>query len=462
MMRRLTASRRGNVTVMVALLLIPLVGMMALTLDGGLLMDRRRQCQTAADLAALAAATDMYTRWNTNAGKDTGSHGKDSAVNNAKANGFDNTTGSVTVNFNPSKYQGGQWQGQTIPVGYVEVIITYNQSRFFSAIWGQSNLQVQARAVARASYKAAEPGILILDPSSKGSLDITGNGGIRITGEGSVVVDSTNAAGGVLTGNGSIYAAAYYFSGSPGYSTSGKGTLYNNDTGLSDSSIIHSGVAPTPDPLASLPVPTKPSVATLPDGTTANKKVNWSGNNNYGASNGTLTLSPGTYSGGISVSNGNLVLQPGIYYMDGGGMSLSGSGSVTVSGPVSPDTGHGVLIYNAPVNSSDEIKLTGNGSVNLPAPTSGTYQGISIFQDRTSTAKVEVTGNGGMNINGTFYAAKGTLDITGNGGLQDGIPVDNIGSQYISYDLVVTGNGGFNIVYTDNDPISVRIIQLVE
>src|SRR5439155_25645362 len=198
----------------------------------------------------LAAATEMYTKWNANAGKDTGAHAKTSALNNAKANGFDNTTGNtVTVNFNPSTYAGGQWQGQTIPVGYVEVIITYNQSRFFSSIWGQSSLQVQARADARASYKAAEPGILVLDPSAKGSLDITGNGGIRITGNGSVVVDSTNSAGGTVVGSGSIQAKSFYFSGSPGWTTTGTGTFESNVSGAYDSSIMHSGVAPTPDPV---------------------------------------------------------------------------------------------------------------------------------------------------------------------------------------------------------------------
>src|SRR5439155_19980499 len=134
-----------------------------------------------------------------------------------------------------------------------------------------------ARAVARTSYKAAEPGILVLDPSAKGSLDITGNGGIRITGNGSVVVDSTNSAGGTVVGSGSIQAKSFYFSGSPGWTTTGTGTFESNLSGAYDSSIMHSGVAPTPDPLATKPVPTRPAGATLPDGTTASPVRHWFG-----------------------------------------------------------------------------------------------------------------------------------------------------------------------------------------
>ena len=464
MIRResLTRVRRGNVTCLVTILLVPLMGMLAFCLDGGTLLDKRRRCQTVADLAALAAATDLFTNYNKNSGKDVSNSAKNSALNNAKANGFDGSTNNtVTVNQNPSTYQGGQWQGQTIPVGYVEVLITYNQPRYFSAIWGQGSLKVQARAVARASFTAASPGILILDPSSKGSLSAVGNASIIVKGGGSIVVDSNNAAGGLITGNGNIQASAFYFSGTPGYlNTSGGNFL--NPSGVFDSSIMHSGVPPTPDPLANLPVPTMPGTARLPNGSYASSAVNWSGNNAYGAVGGVLTLSPGTYNGGIQATGGAaIILQPGIYYMNGGGFMNSGHANITVAGPASPDTGTGVLLYNNPLSPSDSIQISGQGSTALPAPTIGTYQGISIFQARSASAPINITGNGTMNIGGTFYAAGATLNITGNGTFIDGV-LDSIGAQYISKDLVVSGNGSFNINWSGGNPINVRTIQLVE
>jgi hypothetical protein len=208
---------------------------------------------------------------------------------------------------------------------------------------------------------------------------------------------------------------------------------------------------------------TMPLTATLPNGALASSQVNWSGNNSYGALLGNLTLSPGTYHGGIAVSGGaNLILKPGIYYMDGGGFVNTGSANVTVAGLASTDTGTGLLLYNAPKSSSDRIQITGNGATTLPAPTIGTYQGISVFQDRASDASVNITGNGSMNIGGTFYAAGAVLNITGNGGVVAGVVADSIGAQYVSKDLVVTGTGSFNINYSGGNPINVRTIQIVE
>jgi hypothetical protein len=465
--------RRGSVIPLVAVLLPALIGVLAISLELGMAMDSRRKSQVAADLAALAGATDVFNNYNSY--RNNGYYANQvvkSALTNAAANGFTNdksTTVTVNVyNENQAPYatlEGGQWQTRPPPPNYVyvEVIISSQQPRFFSAIFGNAPLPITARAVARTSFSYAEPGIIVLDPVDKASLNVTGNGGVVVTGNGSVIVDSSNAEGGVTTGSGGIAASGFYFTGTPGWNSTSSGTFTNVGTGQFDSSIINSGVPPTPDPLAGLPVPAMPPTAVLPDGSMATKTVNWSGNNQYGASGGILTLSPGTYNGGVSVSGGSqLVLQPGIYYMNGGGFGNSGSASISVSGPPSPDTGTGVMIYNNPLQSSDQIKITGNGSTTIPAPDIGTYKGISIFQNRTSDATVAITGNGSMNIQGTFYAARGTLNITGNGGTSSGIPIDKIGAQYVSYQLVITGNGGFQIQYGGGNAINVRTIQLVE
>ena len=398
-------------------------------------------------------------------------------MNNAKANGFDGqTNNTVTVNLNPSTYQGGQWKGQTIPVGYVEVMVTYVASRAISAPSGaQGSLKVQARAVARASFTSASPGILILDPSSKASLNAAGQGSIVVKGGGSIVVNSNNAAGG-----GDQWK----------WGTSRRAALLLQRVAVAISileqaeiSIIPAGCLSPPTAASCTPACRRPRTrwracrsrrcpprrscrtaarplrkssgpeTAMPTGAACeDQRDHW-----------TLTLSPGTYNGGIQASGGgNLILQPGIYYMNGGGFVNTGSANITVAGPASPVTGTGVLIYNAPQSSSDRIEITGNGSTTLPAPTTGTYQGISIFQARTSNTPINITGNGNMQIGGTFYAAGAQLNITGNGfPLIDGV-LDSIGAQYISKDLVVVGNGSFNINYSGGNPINVRTIQLVE
>ena len=69
--------RRGNVDACLqfAMLLVPLMGMLAFCLDGGMLLDKRRRSQSVADLAALAAATDRFTNNNKNQGKDVSNLG---------------------------------------------------------------------------------------------------------------------------------------------------------------------------------------------------------------------------------------------------------------------------------------------------------------------------------------------------------------------------------------------------
>ena len=120
-----------------------------------------------------------------------------------------------------------------------------------------------------------------------------------------------------------------------------------------------------------------------------------------GNSNKTVKIEPGIYQGGISVS-GQVSLQmgPGIYYMEGGGFSFTGQGNLEASG---------VMIVNAPSSNSDVISINGNGVINISPPTSGIYKGISLWQARSSTNDLSVTGNGGSTYSGTFYAAEGHI-----------------------------------------------------
>jgi hypothetical protein len=246
------------------------------------------------------------------------------------------------------------------------------------------------------------------------ALNGTSNGNVTATG-GSIVIDSNNTQAGILTGNGNVSAPNINIYGN--YNTSGSGQFVGT---------VKTNVAPTADPLTGLPVP-DPTALTLRS--SSNYQIN---------AKGTYTLQPGLYKGGISISApspGLVTLMPGIYYMQGGGFSTSGGIDLT---------GSGVMIYNAPAHSSEQVKLTGSGNLTLSPPTSGTYKGIAIFQDRTSTAIVAITGNGSMNLTGTIYAPKAEVDLTGNGG-------SNVtGSQIIANNMTVTGNGPVNVNYNSS------------
>src|SRR4051812_24323888 len=107
--------RPAKVIVLVALCLVPLVGVLAIALEGGLLLDHRRHVQAAADAAAMAAASDLFANWNTNAGTDPQGSAAAKATAVAGDNGYDSTTGSVAVHVPPVS---GNHVGQA---GYAEV-----------------------------------------------------------------------------------------------------------------------------------------------------------------------------------------------------------------------------------------------------------------------------------------------------------------------------------------------------
>src|SRR5207249_838500 len=241
-----------------------------------------------------------------------------------------------------------------------------------------------------------------------------------------IIVDSNNPEAAIAGGGGTVIAPEFDITGS--YTTTGGGSFSGD---------IHTGRTPMGDPLADLPVPEKSLMPQMSD-----KKVQ--------QTNGTVYLSPGVYKGGISVSGtASLVLAPGIYYMDGGGFSFSGQGSLR---------GDGVMIYNAPGNgNSDGISVSGQGSMSISAPTTGVYKGVTFYQDRTSSVTGNVAGTGGQtSITGTFYFAGALLNVSGNGG------VANLGSQYISRDLTLGGNGGINIDWHPDKVAQRRSIYIVE
>jgi prepilin-type N-terminal cleavage/methylation domain-containing protein len=111
---------------------------------------------------------------------------------------------------------------------------------------------------------------------------------------------------------------------------------------------------------------------------------------------------PGVYSGTLS-RTANTVLNPGIYYLKQG-ISISGSASLTCASPCN----EGVMLYIA----GGSVSLTGGSTINLPAPGSGTYKGIVIFQARTDSNPVKIAGNAGsstpISFGGVIYVPNST------------------------------------------------------
>jgi hypothetical protein len=233
---------------------------------------------------------------------------------------------------------------------------------------------------------------------------------------------------------------------------------------------ILTGVHPTPDPLAYLPVPSQPAAANvLLKGNTVAPTFN---NVTYTLPDGTsqtfsnvYVLTPGAYGGPgqpnlPNFTNGDLVIlqqasagNNGIYYLTSGGFTANSASII-----MDPGTSGGIMFYNAGTGTSDGFNISGNSSsyINIGPPTSGIYQGLTLFQARNAPEDVQLQGNGTFNIYGTFYACDALLKVAGNGAQS------NIGSQYVSLDLSITGNGNVGIVYQGPKVARTRILTLVE
>lgn len=321
--------RHGGVTPLAVLSLSLLVGVVAVAVDGGSLMEARRHVQAAADAAALAAATDLFANYSSNQGSDPDDTAKAGAC-------------PVAPRSPPHSTSMRRW------------VASPARPRLSSKIWG----------------------------------------------------------------------------------------------GLAP--VINYG-PPIPDPLRSLADP-DPIQLGLPL-RAQNRHI----------SRGSADLYPGVYVGGITVSGkGTAILHantdgtPGIYFLQGGGLIVSGSASVlTADGETA-----GVLHYNDWSQSGDIIALTGKAAITLTPPISGTYQGMSIFQKRgtlsTPVPTLTLSGSGAMNVAGTIYAAYAAVNLSGKAGAQV------MGGQLIANTLILSGSADINIDRGSYPIVNTRSLGLVE
>jgi hypothetical protein len=398
------------------------MGVAAIALDGGLMLDQRRRLQVAADAAALAAATDLYANYLSNNGIDGGT-AKASALTTAAAQGYNNdgTSNIVTVNIPPTS---GDHIGQA---GYAEVIIQVNQNRFFSTFFGSGAVALKARAVARGQWTPLNSAVLLLDPRVSGALTAMSSGTMNVVG-GPVTVDSNDPQAVMVSGGGTLSASEFDITGSPG--TSGSGI----------SGIVKTGVTPTPDPMTYFytPIFNIPNPGGMPLQSSSTKTI----------SSGSVTLSPGLYIGGIKITgSANVTMLPGIYFLQGGGFSYTGTGNLFASA---------VMLLNAPLAATDVITITGTGTVTMSPLSTGLFQGFLIFQDPYSVLPITIAGYGKTNILGTIYGAHATLNVVGNG------TANIIGSQYVVYRLALSGTGNLSVRRDIGILARIRVIGLVE
>ncbi len=116
---------------------------------------------------------------------------------------------------------------------------------------------------------------------------------------------------------------------------------------------------------------------------------------------GTHTIPAGTYCDLVKqTGSGTLTLSAGTYYLESG-ITTSGTSTLNTTGPVT--------LYIA----GGGVSLAGSGGISMGAPTSGSYQGISIWQPSSNTTGATIVGSSTQVVSGLIYMPGAALTYTG-------------------------------------------------
>ena len=359
-MKRCLRTRHGAIVPLVAVSLLAIFGVAALSVDLGNLFRERRNSQTAADAAADAGAIELLRNYESYRGTDGNGSARKAALAIAQAHGYDPS--KITINIPP---RGGNFRNMD---GYIEVIMDATAPRFFSSIFGSSQLKVTARSVAAGTMLSTVASVLVLDPKAKNSLKLKGKT-TTLEVAGDVFVNSKNKRAIQVSKKSQLKAENVLVTGG----------MDRKSRKFIDGE-VSTGVAPAEDPWSSLPRPSKGApmdvehFKTVVDG----KPV--------------YDLPPGTYKSLKFDKDETVRMQPGVFVVDGGGFELKGNSSLTAAN---------VSIFNT---GKRGFKVSTKGSVFLSPPAFGTYKNIALFQDFSNKSKVEFSKQTNLDISGIIYA----------------------------------------------------------
>jgi hypothetical protein len=432
----------GAVAAMTALLLAVFIGISGLGLEIGYWYVVKRSMQGAADAAAIEAAA-AYSSGNT---------GGYAAFAKALAghNGWVDGSGGVHVAVNMPPLCCGSYIGAA---NAIEVAISRAQPPFLArAVGYAADTTIAAHAVA--SVAATGPCVNALSTANN-AIQINGNGVLNAT-NCSVSTKGDVAFG----GNHSVLDASALSLGAapPSPCVNNPTTQCNVPAGK----VSQTGAS---DPLASASFtvpPATPATCTALSGAKSYGQGVYCTNSNqpsggaYIFASGTffkgagpMSISGGTvtfgaaaggnvfyFDGGLSVTGGTVTFNPGIYYVEGGSFTSNGNSATRLSGSGVTF----VLTKNGAAGAVATLAISGQATITLTAPATGSTKGIVFFQDRTApnSGTNTISGNGTVTITGAYYFPKQTVSISGNG--VSASPC----TELVANIVIDTGNGVFS------------------
>jgi hypothetical protein len=406
LLKRLREDTHGGVLVYMGIMLPVLLGISGLALDASIWYAQKRSAQAIADTAAYATIMEMER---TGDEKLAESAAKDDAV----VYGLDESAGdSITFNF-PPKY--GAYAGTA---GYYEVIVERPAPVFLSGLF-LDDFNTAARAVSGGANGGNPPCLLATEETLKDGFKVN-SGTVKTTGCDIQVNSSDNNRALYVNSQGSLEADPINIVGD----YSGPGYI---------SSIPNVDMPAIEDPLSGLP---PQSIAGGCD------------YNNFSVLDGTHVLSPGIYCGGIAVSgNAQVTMQPGNYViMDGTNPDSSvNPGTFQTSGNTASVTGDGVSVY---LDGNSTVSVTGTSTIDLSAPTYGTYTGILFQGDPNASTDTMHTFAGGSTsiFDGVMYFPNAIAKLNGGGNNANNTDISAVMARQLRFG----GNGTLNFHFSDD------------
>ncbi|UCI06422.1 TadE/TadG family type IV pilus assembly protein [Mesorhizobium sp. B1-1-8] len=359
--RRSRSGESGNVAIIFAFTLPIVVGGAGLGVETSYWYYSSLKLQATADAAAYAGALEKIAGSNTAAITTA-------ATQSAASNGLG--TGTIIVHTPPTS-------GPNTANKAVEVILTKKLDRIFTSIFVRGQVPEKARAVALIT-DASKACVLALNQSASQAALFSGSTSVKLTGC-SVMSNSTAADAIKVQGSAGLQADCLISAGGV--------SLSNPVTTVCKSPITQA--LPASDPFSSLPAP----AATNPCRSINGNKT-------------TQTILAGTYCSGMNL-NGNVALSTGTYVVQGN-LKINAGAVITCAAPCT----NGVTIFMA---GSSTVSMNGNATVNLSAPTSGTYSGVLFYGDRTgASAKSNFNGTANSLLTGAIYFPRQEVDYLGN------------------------------------------------
>lgn len=345
--------RHGNVALVLGLTAPVLVTVVGAAVDYSRLSARHADLQRVADDAALSAAKTLSTN--------------EALAPSQREAAALQTAHQITSAEAPKAESTPR---VLLDENAVRVALSETVDVAFGAFLGRSAALVSRVSKARYSASSGGPCVMLRDPSASAALDLGGaakltvNCGLQINSS-SPTAASRSGAASIRTGNACIVGGS------------------NTTSGWSPPPSTKCPVAA--DPLAALPEPAAPGKTCLAP-----------------VSSGTMT--PDCLYTGVIALSGNVQMPKGMYYFKNATVSLGSNATLS---------GAEVTLF---LDAGSTLALGGGGAANLSAPTTGPYQGILVFQSRSTPVATALSlgGNGSLHLNGAIYAPSITLELTGN------------------------------------------------